>query len=80
MDRHKEFAWCCGGGGGVKETNPDYAFWTAKKRIEEASSTQADAIVTGCPGCENLFDAAIQKNNSDLNVYDIVEILSKAIL
>jgi Fe-S oxidoreductase len=80
MDRHKEFAWCCGSGGGVKETNPEYALWTATKRIEEAADTKAEAIATGCPGCENLFDAAIQKNNSDLKVYDIVEILAKAIL
>jgi Fe-S oxidoreductase len=80
MDRHKEFAWCCGGGGGVKETNPEYAVWTATKRVEEAVSAKADAIVTGCPGCENLFDKAAKKNSSSLKVYDIVEILSMATL
>jgi Fe-S oxidoreductase len=80
MDRHKEFAWCCGAGGGVSETNPEYALWTATKRIEEAASTKTEAIVTGCPGCENLFEAAIRKNESRLKVYDIVEILARAIL
>jgi Fe-S oxidoreductase len=80
MVRHEEFAWCCGAGGGVSETNPEYALWTATKRIEEATSTKAEAIVTGCPGCENLFEAAIRKNESRLKVYDIVEILSRAIL
>ena len=80
MDRHKEFAWCCGAGGGVKETNPEYALWTATERIHEAASTRAEAIVTGCPGCESLFNAAIGKNNSKLKVYDIVEILAMATL
>lgn len=80
MDRRKEFAWCCGAGGGVKETNPDYALWTAEKRVQEAVSTKAEAIVTGCPGCESLFNNAIGKSNSGLKVYDIVELLSKATL
>lgn len=80
MDRNKEFAWCCGGGGGVRETNPEYAVWTASKRIEEAASVKAEAIVTGCPGCENLFDTAIRENSCSLKVYDIVEMLSMATL
>jgi len=79
MDRIKEYAWCCGAGGGVKETNPDFAKWTAKERIEEAESTGAEAIVTACPGCQQNFSDTIKENGSSLKVYDVVELLAKAV-
>jgi Fe-S oxidoreductase len=79
MDRIKEYAWCCGAGGGVKESNPDFAGWTAKERIDEAEATGAEAIATACPGCERSFRDAIKESGSDLKVYDVVELLAKAI-
>jgi len=78
MDRTKEYAWCCGAGGGVKETNPEFALWAAKERIREAEATGAEAIVTACPGCEQSLKDAIKDNRSVLKVYDIVELLDKA--
>ena len=75
MDRIREYAWCCGAGGGVRESNPDFAQWTATERMNEAESTGAGALVTACPHCaQNLAGTG-----SDLEVYDIVEILDKAI-
>jgi Fe-S oxidoreductase len=79
MDRRKEFAWCCGAGGGVRESNPDFAEWTAKERIAEAETTGAEAIVTACPGCEQSFRDAIKSSGSSLKMYDIVELLEKAV-
>jgi Fe-S oxidoreductase len=63
----------------VKETNPDFATWTAKERISEAKSTGAEVLVTACPGCEQSFNGAIKDTKSSLKVYDIVELLEKAI-
>jgi Fe-S oxidoreductase len=79
MDRIKEYSWCCGAGGGVNESNPEFAVWTAKKRIEEAESTGAEALVTACPWCESAFNKAIKGTGSKLKVYDIVELVAKAI-
>jgi Fe-S oxidoreductase len=79
MVRIKEYAWCCGAGGGVNESNHEFALWTAKERIEEAESTGAEAIVTVCPWCEKTFNEAIKESGSSLKVYDIVEIVEKAI-
>jgi Fe-S oxidoreductase len=78
MDRIKEYAWCCGAGGGVKEANPEFALWTAKERIREAESTGAEAIVTACPGCEQNLNDAVKENGSRLKVYDVVELLERA--
>jgi Fe-S oxidoreductase len=78
MDRIKEYAWCCGAGGGVKETNPGFAQWTAQERITEAESTGAEAIATACPGCEQNLNDTIKENGSNLKVYDVAELLEKA--
>ena len=79
MDRVKEYAWCCGAGGGVRESNPGFAKWTAGERISEAESTGADAIVTACSGCEQNFKETIDECGSSLKVYDVVELLARAI-
>ena len=79
MDRIKEYSWCCGSGGGVSESNPDFAVWTATKRIEEAADTGAQAIATACPWCEKNFNQAIRASGSGLKVYDVVELVEKAI-
>ena len=79
MTRIKEYSWCCGAGGGVNESNPGFTKWTAQERIEEATSTGAEAIVTTCPWCEKTFNEAIKESGSSLKVYDIVELVEKAI-
>jgi Fe-S oxidoreductase len=79
MDRTREYAWCCGSGGGVKETNPEFARWTALQRIEEAKSAGAYALVTACPGCERNFNDAAKENGEALPIYDVVELLQSSI-
>jgi Fe-S oxidoreductase len=79
MDRIKEYSWCCGAGGGVNESNPEFSIWTAKERIEEAESTGAEAIVSACPWCEKNFTEAVKEQGSRLKVYDIVELVERAI-
>ena len=80
MERIREYAWCCGSGGGVKESYPDLALWTARERIEEAKATGAEAIVTACPWCERNFRDAIAVTGDKLQVYDVVELLHKAVI
>jgi Fe-S oxidoreductase len=79
MTRIKEYSWCCGAGGGVNESNPGFATWTAQERIEEAVATGAEALVTTCPWCEKTFNEAIKESGSSMKVYDIVELVEKAI-
>jgi Fe-S oxidoreductase len=79
MDRTREYAWCCGGGGGVTESNPQFARWTARERIAEAESTGAGMLATACPGCEANFGAAAKESNSRIQILDVVELLKEAI-
>ncbi|MFC1870576.1 (Fe-S)-binding protein [Chloroflexota bacterium] len=78
MERIKEYAWCCGAGGGVKEAYPDFNIFTALERVEEAKATGAEAIVTACPWCERNFIDAINSNGDRMKVYDIVELVQQA--
>jgi len=77
MERIKEYAWCCGAGGGVKEAYPDFNTFTAHERTEEAKATGAEALVTACPWCERNFLDTL--NGDKMKVYDIVELVQQAI-
>lgn len=80
MERIKENAWCCGAGGGVKQAFPEFALWTAMERLEEAKNTQADAIITACPFCKENLEDAVKAAKYKMKVYDITEIVYKALL
>jgi Fe-S oxidoreductase len=79
MPRTKEYAWCCGAGGGMREANPEFALWTAQQRIAEAEFVGAEAIVTACAGCRRLLEEAIQAGGANLRTYDIAELLEQAV-
>lgn len=79
MDRIREYAWCCGAGGGVIDAYPDFAQWTAAERIEEAKTTGAEGIVTACPWCKRNFDDAMEENGERFPVYDIAELVERAV-
>jgi Fe-S oxidoreductase len=79
MFRIKEYAWCCGAGGGVIDAFPDFANWTGSERLREAKTVGAKAIVSACPWCKRNFLDAVQKTGEKIEVYDIIELIQKAI-
>ncbi len=78
MERIKQYAWCCGAGGGVIDAFPEYAAWTAAERLEEAACTGAEALVTSCPWCERAFLDAARETGSPMAVRDLNELLLEA--
>ena len=78
MERIREYSWCCGAGGGVREAYPEYSNWTAAERIAEAKATGAEALISACPWCERNFMDAISALGDTMKVYDIVELVQKA--
>lgn len=79
MERIREYTWCCGAGGGVREAYPEFSDWTATERIEEAKSTGAEAIVSACGWCERNFLDAVENNEVKMQVLDIIDLVKKAI-
>ena len=74
MSRNKEDSWCCGAGAGVKVAFPKFAANTAKKRLDEARKTEAEAIISACPFCEQ----NLAENDPDMKVLDITALLLNA--
>ncbi len=80
MPRNRKNAYCCGAGGGVKAAFPDYALWVANERLREVDYVGAEIVATACPFCvRNLRDAVRTKDNSTIEVFDVMEILNKAV-
>jgi Fe-S oxidoreductase len=79
MERTREYAWCCGAGAGVKEAYPDFSSWTAAERLEEAGAAGAEAIVSACPWCERNFMDAATARGDGLKVFDVVDLVSRAL-
>jgi Fe-S oxidoreductase len=75
MERIREYSWCCGAGGGVKEAFEDFSEWTALERIEEARDSGAQALVTSCGWCERNFKDALDKKGDEFPIYDVTELL-----
>jgi Fe-S oxidoreductase len=79
MERIREYAWCCGAGGGCIDAYPEFSAWTAGERIEEATATGAEALVTACPWCERNFLDSINATGRNLKVLDIIELVQQAL-
>jgi heterodisulfide reductase subunit D len=56
MERNERWAWCCGGGGGVPEADPELAQWNAADRMREAGASGAELMLTSSALCQRSFN------------------------
>lgn len=78
MPRNRKNAWCCGAGGGVRETFSEYSQWIAQERFEEVKWVQAALVITSCPGCKNNLSGITRKNQVDCK--DFVELVNELVI
>jgi len=78
MPRNRENAACCGGGGGLRFSNPELSLDISLDRLREAEATGADELITMCPLCEWNFNDTIKKSSSRLKVTDLTIIVAKS--
>ena len=78
MPRIREYAYCCGAGGGVKEAYPEFAQFTAANRLQEARSTGAAALVTSCPWCKSNFTESVDGSEGSLEILDVIDLVQRA--
>ncbi|MCC7077438.1 MAG: (Fe-S)-binding protein [Acidimicrobiia bacterium] len=73
MPRRREYAYCCGGSGGVPQAYPEFASHTAHERLDEAGDVGAEIVVSACPGCERNLDGATDGRGVEvLGIYDVL--------
>ncbi len=77
MERNKDRALCCGGGGGRiwADTEPEERF--SNIGVEDALEAGADVLATACPYCTMNFEDSVKTLDAedDIEVMDIAEIL-----
>ena len=79
MERIKEYAWCCGAGGGVYESYPEFAAGLPTKGSKKPNPPGPTPSSSACPWCErNLADAAAS-SGSRLKVLDVVTLAGRAL-
>jgi len=78
MPRTRSGAWCCGSGGGVKSAFGDLATEIATDRLKEAKGVGAEYLLSCCPFCKHNFLDAKRAMGSDLEIYDLIELVSQA--
>jgi heterodisulfide reductase subunit D len=76
MSRIREQAFCCGGGGGVKITYPDYSQEVSTERIQDVLDTGATIVATICPACELNLTHAVYEEDVEVRVLDVAELLA----
>lgn len=75
FDQARDSAPCCGGGGARTWLEEDAGEGFAEKRVVEAVELGAEAIVTPCPYCIQMFEEAIEKLDAPgIEVRDVVEL------
>jgi glycolate oxidase len=83
---NKNFAKCCGGGGGFKAYDNPMSADIAVKKVKQAIELGAEVITSACPTCKDNMGLAatrLKKEGVDgakkLKVIDITEILAKVV-
>ena len=77
MHRVREYAYCCGGGGGVPDAHPNVSRSAAIHRINEARDVNAELIVTCCQHCRHNLNK--WQEGKVLPIIDLVDLVYEAV-
>ena len=76
---NREWATCCGGGGGFEAVFPELSQILAVNRAKELLETGAEIIVTHCPGCIMQLEGGLKELKvSNVEVLDLAQIIAMA--
>lgn len=78
MQRSRETALCCGGGGtGLFLEVPNVRI--DKARADQVKEVDPDCLAVACPNCYQMLDSAIKSRNYAIEVRDIGQVVLEAI-
>jgi heterodisulfide reductase subunit D len=79
MPQNRQFSLCCGGGGNLEMTNPELSSKVAQMKIQKILETGADMVVSSCQQCLRTITTRARRQNVDLAVKDLTDLLIQAI-
>jgi heterodisulfide reductase subunit D len=77
MEENRQYALCCGGGGDVAMCNQELVEMVAKRRLQQAQNTGAQALVSACQQCKRTLMTAARQEKVRMQVLDIVELVAR---
>ena len=81
--KNKEYARCCGSGGGLKAFDDEMSLSIGADRLNEAMENDIDIVVSACPACAMNLQHSSRKlkdeKNVKIKVMDIMEVVARAI-
>ncbi len=78
MPRNRNRSFCCGGGGGGAFYEPSAERSIPDLRLEEAAGVDPDVVASACPFCMTMFEGSPRKNEANVEIKDIAELLDEA--
>jgi heterodisulfide reductase subunit D len=78
LTQNRENCQCCGGGGNLEMIDANLATEIAKRKIEDALGTGAQAIITSCQQCVRTMATYVRRNKVPIEVLDITQLVQRA--
>ncbi|MEW6375225.1 MAG: (Fe-S)-binding protein [Thermodesulfobacteriota bacterium] len=78
LESNRQLCVCCGGGGDLEMIDPELSAAIAEMKIQEIKDTGADIVVTSCQQCIRTISGYARKQEIDLSVMDITEVVLEA--
>jgi len=69
---------CCGAAGSYSLGHYDLSMKVLARKIENVARTNADLLVTCCPGCSMQLAHGIRRNGAEITSVELVELLDQA--
>lgn len=77
---NREWATCCGGGGGFEMVFPELSHILAVNRARELMETGASTIVTHCPACVMQLEEGLKDlGRNHIEVLDLAQVVDRAL-
>ena len=71
---------CCGFGGSYSVEFPEISAEILKRKLDNVEKTDAEVLVTDCPGCVMQLRGGMDKRGSEIRVRHIAEVIAEEII
>jgi heterodisulfide reductase subunit D len=79
LPRNRERCQCCGGGGNLEMIDAELSAAIAARKMEEALTTGAQAVVTSCQQCVRTMTTYARRHKLPIEVMDLTQLVQKAL-
>jgi glycolate oxidase iron-sulfur subunit len=73
-----ESDWCCGSAGSQLISHYETSIKIMDRKISNLASTRAEAVASGCPGCQMQLNTAVRRGGLKMKVVHPVALLARA--